>query len=51
MLLAPFALILFNLGIVVLLMVVILRGFPLRVDILVKVLLLLVLHKVNRVTL
>ena len=51
MLLAPFALTLFNLGIVVLLMVVILRGFPLRFGILIEVLLLVVLHKVSRVTL
>ena len=51
MLLAPFTLILLNLSIVVLWMVVILRGFPLRFDILIEVLLLVVLHKVSRVTL
>ena len=50
-LLAPFALIFFNLGIVVLLMVVILRGFPLRFGILIEVLLFVVLNKVRRVTL
>ena len=51
MLLSPFALILFNLGIVVLLMVLSLRGFLLRFGILIEVLLLVVLHKVSRVTL
>ena len=51
MLLAPFTLILLNLSIVVLLMVVILRGFPLRFGILIEILLLIVLHKVSIVTL
>ena len=50
MLLAPFALILLNLSIGVLLMVLSLRGFPLRFGILIEVLF-LVLHKVSRVTL
>ena len=48
-LLASFALILVNLDIVVLLIVIILGGFPLRFDILVKVLLFIVLHMVSRV--
>ena len=51
MLLELFTLILLNLSIVVLWMVVILRGFPLRFGILIEVFLLLVLHKVSRVTL
>ena len=50
MLLAPFALILLNLSIVILLMMLSLRGFPLRFDILIEILF-LVLHKVSRVTL
>ena len=50
MLLAPFALILLNLSIGVLLMVLNLRGFSLRFDILIEVLF-LVLDKVSRVTL
>ena len=50
MLLAPFALILFNLSIVVLLMMLSLRGFLLRFGILIEILLLF-LHKVSRVTL
>ena len=48
MLLAPFALILLNLSIRVLLMVLSLRGFPLRFGILIEVLF-LVLDKVSRV--
>ena len=51
MLLEPFTLILLNLSIVVLQMVVILRGFPLRFGILIKILLFVVIHKVSRVTL
>ena len=47
MLLAPFALIIFNLGFVVLLMVLSLRGFPMRFGILIEILLLVVLHKVS----
>ena len=50
MLLAPFVLILFNLGNVVLLIVLGLRGFPLRFGILIEILL-VVVHKVSRVTL